>query len=41
MPADDLDALVVRLRHATRHRRRWWSTNLLKRSLGEVNGGRK
>jgi putative transposase len=31
---DDLDALVVHLRYATRHRRR--STNLLERSLGEV-----
>ncbi len=30
--ADDLDALVVHLRH----RRRWRSTNLLERSLGEV-----
>ena len=35
--ADDLDALVVHLRHPTRHRRRWRSTNLLERSLGEVN----
>jgi putative transposase len=34
--ADDLDALVVHLRHPTRHRRRWRSTNLLERSLGEV-----
>jgi putative transposase len=32
----DLDALVVHLRHPTRHRRRWRSTNLLERSLGEV-----
>jgi putative transposase len=36
--ADDLDALVVHLRYPTRHRRRWRSTNLLERSLGEVNG---
>src|SRR3954462_4586755 len=34
--ADDLDALVVHLRYAPRHRRRWRSTNLLERSLGEV-----
>ena len=34
--ADDLDALVVHLRHPPRHRRRWRSTNLLERSLGEV-----
>jgi putative transposase len=34
--ADDLDALVVHLLHPTRHRRRWRSTNLLERSLGEV-----
>jgi putative transposase len=33
---DDLDALVVHLRYPTRHRRRWRSTNLLERSLGEV-----
>src|SRR3954468_22125462 len=33
---DDLDALVVHLRSPTRHRRRWRSTNLLERSLGEV-----
>ena len=33
---DDLDALVVDLRYPTRHRRRWRSTNLLERSLGEV-----
>jgi putative transposase len=32
----DLDALVVHLRYQTRHRRRWRSTNLLERSLGEV-----
>jgi transposase-like protein len=37
--ADDLDALVVHLRYPPRHRRRWRSTNLLERSLGEVNGG--
>ena len=34
--ADDLDALVVHLRYPTTHRRRWRSTNLLERSLGEV-----
>src|SRR3954471_11735685 len=34
--ADDLDALVVHLRYPTRHRRRWRSTNLPERSLGEV-----
>jgi putative transposase len=34
--ADDLDALVVHLRYPGRHRRRWRSTNLLERSLGEV-----
>jgi putative transposase len=34
--AGDLDALVVHLRYPTRHRRRWRSTNLLERSLGEV-----
>jgi putative transposase len=34
--AADLDALVVHLRYPTRHRRRWRSTNLLERSLGEV-----
>jgi putative transposase len=34
--ADDPDALVVHLRYPTRHRRRWQSTNLLERSLGEV-----
>jgi len=34
--ADDLDALVVHPRYPTRHRRRWRSTNLLERSLGEV-----
>ena len=33
---DDLDGLVVHLRYPTRHRRRWRSTNLLERSLGEV-----
>jgi putative transposase len=33
---EDLDALVVHLRYPTRHRRRWRSTNLLERSLGEV-----
>src|SRR5437868_10014243 len=34
--ADDLDALLVHLRYPLRHRRRWRSTNLLERSLGEV-----
>jgi putative transposase len=34
--SDDLDALVVDLRYPPRHRRRWRSTNLLERSLGEV-----
>jgi putative transposase len=34
--ADDLDALVVHLRYPPRHRRRWRSTNLLERWLGEV-----
>jgi putative transposase len=34
--ADDMDALVVHLRYPPRHRRRWRSTNLLERSLGEV-----
>jgi putative transposase len=34
--ADDLDALVVHLRYPIRHRRRWRSTHLLERSLGEV-----
>ena len=34
--ADDLDALVVHLRYPTRNRRRWGSTDLLERSLGEV-----
>jgi putative transposase len=34
--ADDLDALAVHLRYPVRHRRRWRSTNLLERSLGEV-----
>jgi transposase-like protein len=34
--ADDLDALIVHLRYPIRHRRRWRSTNLLERSLGEV-----
>jgi len=34
--ADDLEALVVHLRYPARHRRRWRSTNLLERSLGEV-----
>jgi transposase-like protein len=35
-PADDLDALVVHLRYPQRHRKRWRSTNLLERTLGEV-----
>jgi putative transposase len=39
--ADDLDALVVHLRYPPRHRRRWRSTNLLERSLGEVKGRTK
>jgi putative transposase len=34
--ADDLDVLVVHLRYPPRHHRRWWSTNPLERSLGEV-----
>jgi putative transposase len=34
--SDDLDALVVHLRYPIRHRRRWRSTNLLERSLGEA-----
>jgi putative transposase len=34
--ADDLQALVVHPRYPPRHRRRWRSTNLLERSLGEV-----
>src|SRR5215217_1839853 len=34
--ADDLDALVLHLRYPPRHRRRWRSTNLLERSLGEA-----
>ena len=34
--ADDLDALVVHPHYPSRHRRRWRSTNLLERSLGEV-----
>lgn len=32
----DLDALVVHLNYPLRHRKRWRSTNLLERSLGEV-----
>jgi transposase-like protein len=39
--ADDLDALVVHLRYPPRHRRRWRSTNLLERSLGEVKSRTK
>jgi putative transposase len=34
--ADDLDAIVVHLRYPLRHRKRWRSTNLLERTLGEV-----
>jgi putative transposase len=34
--ADDLDALVVHLHYPLRHRKRWRSTNLLERTLGEV-----
>jgi transposase-like protein len=34
--ADDLDALVVHRRYPLRHRKRWRSTNLLERTLGEV-----
>jgi putative transposase len=34
--ADDLDALLIHLRYPLRHRRKWRSTNLLERSLGEV-----
>ena len=34
--ADDLEALCAHLRYPLRHRRRWRSTNLLERSLGEV-----
>jgi putative transposase len=34
--ADDLHALLVHLRYPLRHRRKWRSTNLLERSLGEV-----
>jgi transposase-like protein len=34
--ADDLDTLVARLRYPLRHRKRWRSTNLLERTLGEV-----
>lgn len=33
---DDLDALVIHLNYPLRHRKRWRSTNLLERSLGEV-----
>ena len=33
---DDLEALVVHLRYPLRHRKRWRSTNLLERTLGEV-----
>jgi len=34
--ADDLEALGVHLDYPLKHRRRWRSTNLLERSLGEV-----
>jgi len=34
--AEDLDALLVHLKYPIRHRRKWRSTNLLERSLGEV-----
>jgi len=34
--ADDLDALIAHLRYPLRHRKRWRSTNLLERTLGEV-----
>jgi putative transposase len=34
--SDDLDALLVHLEYPLRHRRKWRSTNLLERSLGEV-----
>jgi putative transposase len=34
--ADDLEALIVHLRYPLRHRRKWRSTNLLERTLGEV-----
>src|SRR5436190_4667574 len=34
--ADDLEALLVHLRYPLRHRKRWRSTNLLERTLGEV-----
>jgi putative transposase len=34
--AEDLDALLVHLKYPRRHRRKWRSTNLLERSLGEV-----
>lgn len=34
--ADDLEALVAHLRYPLRHRKRWRSTNLLERTLGEV-----
>src|SRR2546429_3124128 len=34
--SDDLDALLVHLRYPLRHRERWRSTKLLRRSLGAV-----
>jgi transposase-like protein len=34
--AEDLDELLVHLKYPLRHRRKWRSTNLLERSLGEV-----
>jgi putative transposase len=33
---DDLDALLAHLRYPLRHRKRWRSTDLLERTLGEV-----
>jgi putative transposase len=33
---DDLDALCVHLHYPPRHRKRWRSSNLLERTLGEV-----
>ena len=41
VPGRRLDALVVHLRYPPRHRRRWRSTNLLERILGEVKRGTK
>ena len=39
--AEDLDALIVHLKYPLRHRRKWRSTDLLERSLGEVRGARR